>query len=91
MSKSIKASHILVEHEYQVEDILKKLDEGLGFSELARDYSACPSGRDGGSLGYFSKGQMVKPFEDAAFALEVGGISKPVKTQFGFHVIKREA
>ena len=90
MSKSIKASHILVEHDYQINDILKKIDDGENFSDLARDYSLCPSGKNGGDLGHFSKGQMVRPFEEAAFALEVGEVSGAVKTQFGIHLIKRE-
>jgi len=91
MSASIRAKHILVEHEFEVSDIQRKLDEGASFEDLARDFSKCPSGQSGGDLGHFSKGQMVKPFEEAAFSLEVGEVSKPVKTQFGFHLIKRES
>jgi peptidyl-prolyl cis-trans isomerase C len=91
MASSIKASHILVEHEYEIKDLQKKLDEGSSFEDLARDFSKCPSGQDGGSLGHFSKGQMVKPFEEAAFSLEVGEVSSPVQTQFGYHLIKRES
>ncbi len=85
----VTASHILVDHEYEITDLLKKIEEGKSFEELAKDYSNCPSGKDGGSLGSFGKGMMVKPFEDAAFALNVGEVSGPVKTQFGFHLIKR--
>ena len=91
MAASIRARHILVEHEYEVKDIQRKLEEGTSFEELARDFSKCPSGQEGGDLGHFSRGQMVKPFEEAAFGLEVGQISDPVKTQFGFHLIKRES
>ena len=91
MSKSIKASHILVQQEFEVNDLIRKLDSGEDFSQLARDFSLCPSGKEGGSLGFFSKGQMVRPFEVAAFELEVGDVSGPVKTQFGYHLIKREA
>jgi peptidyl-prolyl cis-trans isomerase C len=91
MSKSIKASHILVQQEFEVNDLLKKIEEGKSFEDLAKDFSLCPSGKEGGTLGFFSKGQMVKPFEDAAFSLEVGEVSGAVKTQFGYHLIKREA
>jgi peptidyl-prolyl cis-trans isomerase C len=89
MSGKIEASHILVDHMHEVDDLQKKLDEGVSFEQLAQDFSNCPSGKQGGSLGAFGKGMMVKPFEDAAFALEVGAVSGPVKTQFGFHLIKR--
>ncbi len=88
MSK-IAASHILVEQEHQVQDLIKKLESGESFEKLAADHSSCPSGKRGGALGEFGRGMMVKPFEDAAFGLEVGKVSGPVKTQFGFHLIKR--
>ncbi len=88
MSK-ISASHILVEHEHEVKDVIAKLKEGKSFEELAMEHSTCPSGKRGGALGEFAKGMMVKPFEDAAFALEVGAVSGVVKTQFGHHLIKR--
>ncbi|CBW25869.1 peptidyl-prolyl cis-trans isomerase [Halobacteriovorax marinus SJ] len=87
----ISAQHILVDHEYEITDLLKKIEEGKTFEELARDYSNCPSGKDGGSLGSFGKGMMVKPFEQAAFALKVGEVSGAVRTQFGYHLIKRTA
>jgi len=85
----IRALHILVEHEYEAQDIVKKLEEGTPFETLAKDFSKCPSGQEGGDLGEFGKGQMVPEFEKATLALEVGKISGPVRTQFGFHVIKR--
>jgi len=91
MASSIRARHILVDHDYEIQDLLKKIEEGKTFEELAKDFSKCPSGQQGGDLGHFSKGQMVKPFEEAAFALEVGEVSGPVQTQFGYHLIKREA
>ncbi len=91
MSKSIRASHILVNHEHEINDLIHKLNEGCDFSDLARDFSKCPSSKDGGDLGFFSKGQMVKPFEDKAFLLEVNEVSVGVKTQFGYHLIKRTA
>jgi peptidyl-prolyl cis-trans isomerase C len=88
MSK-ISASHILVDHEHEAQDLLKKLNDGVPFEDLAKQFSKCPSGRRGGALGEFGKGMMVKPFEDAAFALEVGKVSGIVQTQFGHHLIKR--
>ena len=88
MSK-IAASHILVENEVQAKDLVKKLNEGTPFEKLAQDFSTCPSGKKGGALGEFGKGMMVKPFEDAAFGLAVGQVSDLVKTQFGYHLIKR--
>jgi peptidyl-prolyl cis-trans isomerase C len=90
MASKIKASHILVEKQSQALKILQELDGGSEFKELARKYSTCPSGKRGGDLGSFGRGQMVKPFEDAAFKLNVGEVTKnPVKTQFGYHIIKR--
>ncbi len=85
----IRAQHILVDQEFEANDLLKKLADGKSFEELARDFSQCPSGNNGGDLGEFGKGMMVPSFEKAAFALNVGEISSPVKTQFGFHLIKR--
>ena len=87
--KEIKASHILVNHEYEAKDLLKKIEQGENFEDLARDYSLCPSGKEGGYLGEFTRGKMVPSFEKAAFALNVGEVSPIVRTQFGFHLIKR--
>nr|WP_255407615.1 peptidylprolyl isomerase [Halobacteriovorax sp. DA5] len=88
MSK-IRCAHILVDQEYEAKDLLKKLEDGKTFEELAKDFSNCPSGQQGGDLGEFGKGMMVAPFEKAAFALEVGELSPIVRTQFGYHLIKR--
>ncbi len=85
----IKASHILVKKRSEAEKILKELKNGASFSELAKKHSTCPSAKRGGDLGFFSHGQMVKEFEKAAFALKKGEISGIVKTEFGFHIIKR--
>ncbi|MBT7609653.1 MAG: peptidylprolyl isomerase [Bacteriovoracaceae bacterium] len=85
----MRASHILVDQEFEANDLLKKLDEGVSFEELAKDFSKCPSGQSGGDLGEFGKGQMVVPFEEACLALEIDQVSLPVKTQFGYHLIKR--
>lgn len=86
---TVSARHILVEQEFEVQDIIKKLGEGSSFEEMAQKFSKCPSGQQGGDLGEFGRGQMVKEFEDAAFSLDVDQVSSPVKTQFGFHLIQR--
>ena len=85
----VTASHILVNQEFEANDLLKKLSEGAAFETLARDFSECPSGKEGGSLGEFGKGMMVPSFEKVAFALLPGEVSGIVRTQFGFHLIKR--
>ena len=79
----------LKEEELVFNQILQKIEEGKTFEELASDFSRCPSGKNGGDLGSFGKGMMVKPFEDAVLGLEVGKTSAPVQTQFGYHLIKR--
>lgn len=84
-----KASHILVEKEEEAKDLLKKIKAGEDFSELAKKYSKDPgSAAQGGNLGVFPKGMMVPEFEEVAFSLKSGEISQPVKTQFGYHIIK---
>lgn len=87
--ETVKASHILVATEEEAEDILYHLENGEDFADLAKEHSSCPSGKNGGDLGEFGKGIMVKPFEDVAFSLILGEISEPVETQFGWHIIKR--
>lgn len=88
-AEQVQASHILVEDEATAKEVRKKLDEGKDFSELAAEYSTDASNSEtGGELGYFARGEMVSEFEDAAFALEVGTISDPVKTEHGYHIIK---
>lgn len=87
----VRASHILVSSLEEAKNLHNQLKEGADFAELALKNSKCPSGRSGGDLGSFGRGQMVKPFEDAAFSLEAGNISDPVQTQFGYHLIKRIA
>jgi parvulin-like peptidyl-prolyl isomerase len=89
MASKVRASHILVEKQSQALRILEELKQGVSFAELARKYSQCPSAKRGGDLGFFGRGQMVKEFEQAAFALKEGEVSQPVKTQFGYHIIKR--
>ncbi len=90
MSNKIKCSHILVKKQSQSLEILEKIKNGEKFGKLAKEFSIdTGSGKKEGNLGYFTKGMMVKPFEDAAFKLQVGELSNPVKTEFGYHIIKR--
>jgi len=87
--EKVHVSHILVATEEEARDILTQLKEGLiSFAELAKEKSICPSAPNGGDLGFFSKGQMVKEFEEAAFSLQPGEISDIVKTEYGYHIIK---
>ena len=98
--ESVKASHVLVkleegadekavqEAKKKIEAILKEVKDGGDFAEIAKKSSEGPSGPNGGDLGFFGRGQMVGPFETAAFAMNVGDVSEAVKTQFGFHIIK---
>lgn len=84
-----KASHILVKEPSLARDISTRIKRGEDFSKMAKEYSSCPSKSKGGDLGWFTSGQMVKPFEEAVKRLSVGSISDPISTQFGFHVIKK--
>jgi peptidyl-prolyl cis-trans isomerase C len=86
-----RASHILVPTLNEAVTLKAKIDLGESFGELAQTHSKCPSGRNGGDLGEFGAGQMVKPFEDATFTTPVGQVSDPVQTQFGYHLIHRTA
>jgi peptidyl-prolyl cis-trans isomerase C len=89
--EEVHARHILVKTEDEAKDVIKQLDAGKDFAELAKEKSTDPNKSEGGDLGYFTRGRMVKEFEDAAFALDKGAYSKtPVKTDFGYHVIKVE-
>lgn len=103
---TVRASHILLmykgsarssatrskaEAEAQIRDLERQLREGADFAALARAHSDCPSKSKGGDLGQFGRGQMVKPFEDATFAMQVGDVSGVVETDFGYHLIKRTA
>jgi len=100
MPEQLRASHILItvdakassadkqKARAKAEDLLKQVKAGADFAKLAKENSGCPSSKQGGDLGYFSKGQMVKPFEDAVWSLKPGEISGVVETQFGYHIIK---
>jgi parvulin-like peptidyl-prolyl isomerase len=101
---TVRASHILLmykgsmrssatrskaEAEQQIQQILGNLQAGEAFAQLAKQHSDCPSSAKGGDLGQFGRGQMVGPFEDAAFGLQVGHTSGVVETPFGYHIIQR--
>ncbi len=88
MTTEVRASHILVKTEQEAQELYSEISSGKDFAQIASEKSLCPSGANGGDLGFFGKGMMVKPFEDAAFSLEVGELSKPVETQFGWHLIQ---
>jgi parvulin-like peptidyl-prolyl isomerase len=102
----VRASHILLmyqgstrshatrskeEAKQEIENLLQQIRSGDSFENLARQFSDCPSGKSGGDLGTFGRGQMVKPFEETAFGLDVGDTSAVVETDFGYHVIRRTA
>lgn len=104
MPNSVRASHILLmyqgsqrssatrskeEAQQQIQQIQGQLQQGTDFATLAREHSDCPSSSKGGDLGSFGRGQMVGPFEDAAFGMEVGQTSGVVETPFGYHLIQR--
>ncbi|KXZ40666.1 peptidyl-prolyl cis-trans isomerase C [Alkalithermobacter thermoalcaliphilus JW-YL-7 = DSM 7308] len=83
-----KASHILVDTQEKANEIIDEINSGLSFEEAATKYSNCPSSAQGGDLGIFPRGRMVPEFEEAVFSMNIGQISHPVKTQFGYHIIK---
>jgi len=90
MPTKIKCSHILVQKQSEAIAILERIKNGEKFGKLAKELSIdTGSAKKDGSLGYFTKGMMVKPFEEAAFKLQIGEISEPVKSEFGYHIIKR--
>ncbi|MHC4993362.1 MAG: peptidylprolyl isomerase [Planctomycetota bacterium] len=104
MSNQVRASHILLmyagsarssatraqaEAQQQIAEIKQQIDGGADFADLARQHSDCPSGQQGGDLGRFGRGQMVKAFEDTAFSMGVGAVSDVVETEFGYHLLKR--
>jgi len=106
MANQVRASHILLMYAgsarssarrskdqaaREIQDLKTQIDGGADFADLARQHSDCPSGKSGGDLGSFGRGQMVGPFEDAAFGLEIGGTSGVIETDFGYHIIRRTA
>ncbi len=90
MANKIKCSHILVQKQSEALVVINRLKKGESFANLAKELSIDKgSGKRGGDLGFFGRGMMVRPFEEAAFRLEKGQMSEPVKTEFGYHIIKR--
>lgn len=86
--ETVRARHILVDTESEANKIIEEIKSGLDFEDAAKKYSKCPSKTNGGDLGYFTRGKMVKEFENASFELEKGEMSEPVKTSFGYHIIE---
>ena len=87
--ESVSASHILVDSEEKANEIKAEIESGaVSFEDAARKYSSCPSSEQGGALGEFTRGQMVPEFDEACFSMKVGELRGPVKTQFGYHLIK---
>jgi peptidyl-prolyl cis-trans isomerase C len=89
MVDKVHCAHILVKTEEEAKSVLDKISKGGSFTAIAAEKSLCPSGKRGGDLGTFGRGKMVREFENAAFALQKGQLSQPVKTEFGWHIIKR--
>ncbi len=82
------ARHILVETRDQCEDLKTRIEAGADFGELAKEFSSCPSGKQGGDLGEFGPGQMVREFDEVVFSAEPHTVQGPVQTQFGYHLIE---
>ena len=85
---SAAARHILVETEAECADLKQQIANGADFAELAKVHSKCPSGAQGGALGTFSPGQMVREFDEVVFSAPIGEVQGPVQTQFGFHLVE---
>lgn len=82
------ARHILVESEAECQKLKDQITKGADFAQVARDHSTCPSGKDGGALGKFKPGQMVREFDEVVFKGALGVVHGPVRTQFGYHLIE---
>jgi parvulin-like peptidyl-prolyl isomerase len=89
MPDRVHCAHILVKTEQEAKMVLERLKKGEKFTNMAAEVSLCPSRKRGGDLGIFTRGKMVKEFENAAFALQKGETSPVVKTKFGYHIVKR--
>lgn len=85
---SASARHILVDSEEKCNDLKAKIEGGTDFAEAARNFSSCPSGQQGGALGEFGPGQMVREFDEVVFSGDLNKVLGPVKTQFGYHLIE---
>ena len=88
MVTEVHAAHILVKTEAEAKDLLSQIKSGKSFSEVAQKNSQCPSCKKGGDLGWFTRGKMVKEFEEKGFAGKKGDLIGPFKTQFGWHLMK---
>lgn len=82
------ARHILVSNEEKCNELKSKIENGEDFAVVAKEYSTCPSNRDGGNLGEFGPGMMVKEFDEVVFSAPIGQVQGPVKTQFGYHLVE---
>ena len=89
MPNEIHCAHILVKTEKEAQAVIARLEKGDRFANIASEISLCPSGKRGGDLGTFGRGKMVREFEEAAFALQKGQVSPIVKTEFGYHIVRR--
>jgi peptidyl-prolyl cis-trans isomerase C len=87
MVKQVNAAHILVKTEKEAKELKEEIISGKNFADIAKKKSTCPSGKNGGDLGWFGKGQMVASFETAAFNAKKGDLVGPVRTDFGWHLI----
>lgn len=85
---SASARHILVDTEEQCNELKQQIENGTDFAEVAREHSSCPSGKNGGDLGQFGPGQMVKEFDEVVFSGELNTVHGPVQTQFGYHLLE---
>ncbi len=83
-----KARHILVDTEQQCQALKSEIEGGADFADIARQHSKCPSGREGGDLGEFGRGQMVREFDEVVFSAALNTVQGPVKTQFGYHLLE---
>ncbi len=83
-----RARHILVPTEDACKQLKQQIADGADFADLAKEHSTCPSGKQGGDLGEFSPGQMVREFDDVVFTADIGSVQGPVKTQFGYHLLE---
>ena len=82
------ARHILVDSEARCEELKKQIEAGTDFADVAKAHSTCPSGKSGGDLGEFGRGQMVKEFDEVVFNGDLNTVHGPVKTQFGYHLLE---
>ncbi len=82
------ARHILVDSEAKCEELKQKIESGTDFADVAKAHSTCPSGSNGGDLGEFGRGQMVKEFDEVVFSGDLNTVHGPVKTQFGYHLLE---